>query len=58
MDDDKSRVLIAGGGSVGMSLAAELAYRGIPSVLVEERVEVNEHPRANAIADRKTAPFS
>jgi len=52
MDDDKSRVLIAGGGSVGMSLAAELAYRGIPSVLVEERVEVNEHPRANAIANR------
>jgi len=30
MDDDKSRVLIAGGGSVGMSLAAELAIEESP----------------------------
>ena len=45
-------VLVVGGASVGLSLASELAYQGVPSLVVEERVDVNPHPRANAIANR------
>ncbi len=45
-------VVIAGGGSVGLSLAAELGWRGIECLVVEERTGLNQHPRANAVASR------
>ena len=45
-------VLIAGGGSTGLSLAAELGWRGVPALMVEPSREVNPHPRANAVANR------
>jgi 2-polyprenyl-6-methoxyphenol hydroxylase-like FAD-dependent oxidoreductase len=45
-------VLIVGGGSVGLSLAAELGWRGIACVLVERAETLNMHPRANAVANR------
>jgi 2-polyprenyl-6-methoxyphenol hydroxylase-like FAD-dependent oxidoreductase len=45
-------VVIVGGGSVGLSLAAELGWRGIECLLVEEREGLNDHPRANAVANR------
>ena len=45
-------IAIAGGGSVGLSLAAELGWRGIRCLVVEERNELNDHPRANAVANR------
>lgn len=45
-------ILIAGGGSTGLSLAGELGWRGVPALLVEPAVEVNPHPRANAVANR------
>ena len=45
-------VVIAGGGSVGLSLAAELGWRGIECLVVEERTGLNHHPRANAVANR------
>ena len=45
-------IVIAGGGSVGLSLAAELGWRGIRCLVVEERNELNNHPRANAVANR------
>ena len=45
-------IVIAGGGSVGLSLAAELGWRGIRCLVVEERNELNDHPRANAVANR------
>ncbi len=48
----RTRVLINGGGSVGLSLAAELAYRDIDCVVVEQLEDVNPHPRANAVASR------
>ena len=48
----RTRVIVCGGGSVGLSLAAELSYRKIPCVLVEKSREVNPHPRANAVASR------
>lgn len=48
----KTRVLINGGGSVGLSLAGELSQRNIDCVLVEQLEEPNPHPRANAVASR------
>lgn len=47
-----TQVVVVGGGSVGLSMAAELAHHGIDTVVVEERLEVNPHPRANAVACR------
>ncbi len=52
MRTQRTKVFIAGGGSVGMSLAAELSYRGVDCLIAEKSKEVNPHPRANAIASR------
>lgn len=48
----RTKVFIAGGGSVGMSLASELSFRGVDCMIAEKLKEVNPHPRANAIASR------
>lgn len=45
-------VLVVGGGSVGLSLAAELGWRGVECLVLEARAELNDHPRANAVANR------
>ena len=45
-------VLITGGGSVGLSLAAELGWRNIDCMVVEQSAGLNNHPRANAVANR------
>lgn len=45
-------ILVAGGGSVGLCLAAELGWRNVPCLVVEERAQINPHPRANSIASR------
>jgi 2-polyprenyl-6-methoxyphenol hydroxylase-like FAD-dependent oxidoreductase len=48
----KIPVLICGGGSVGLSLAAELGWRGVECLVVESMDGLNMHPRANAVANR------
>lgn len=45
-------VVIVGGGSVGLSFAAELGWRGVECLVIEERPGLNDHPRANAVANR------
>lgn len=45
-------ILISGSGSVGLSLAAELGWRGIDCLAVERMDGLNMHPRANAVANR------
>ena len=45
-------VLITGGGSVGLSLAAELGWRNIDCMVIEQADGLNNHPRANAVANR------
>lgn len=50
-------ILIAGGASVGLSLAADLGWRGVPCLMVEPRETVNPHPRANAVGNRTMEYF-
>lgn len=45
-------VVVVGGGSVGLSMAAELGWRGIDCLTVERRDGLNPHPRANSVANR------
>ncbi len=50
-------VLIAGGGPVGLSLAAELGWRGSQALLVEERTGPTEHPKATLLGARSMEYF-
>jgi 2-polyprenyl-6-methoxyphenol hydroxylase-like FAD-dependent oxidoreductase len=50
-------VLIAGAGPVGLTLALDLAWRGVRSVLVEPLTEVQRHPRAISIGVRTMEHF-
>ncbi len=50
-------VLIAGAGPVGLTLALDLAWRNIRSVLVEPLTEVQRHPRAISIGVRTMEHF-
>ncbi len=50
-------VLIVGGGSAGLSLAAELGYRGVHCMLVESNDEPNAHPRASNAGPRAMEHF-
>ena len=45
-------ILIVGGGSVGLLLAAELGWRGIDCLALERMPGLNTHIRANAEANR------
>lgn len=50
-------VLIAGGGPVGTTLALDLAYHGIASILVEERLEIPPNPKCNTTNARSMEHF-
>lgn len=50
-------VLIAGAGPVGLTLAADLAWRGVPCLVVDPQVEVHPHPRAISIGVRSMEHF-
>lgn len=52
VEEISTPILVVGGGSVGLCLSAELGWRGVNCLVIEERVEVNPHPRANSIASR------
>jgi 2-polyprenyl-6-methoxyphenol hydroxylase-like FAD-dependent oxidoreductase len=52
METRRLPILISGGGSVGLSLAAELGWRGVECLAVERMAGLNMHPRANAVANR------
>jgi 2-polyprenyl-6-methoxyphenol hydroxylase-like FAD-dependent oxidoreductase len=45
-------VVIAGAGPVGLALAADLAWRGVRSLVIEPQNEVHPHPRAISIGVR------
>jgi 2-polyprenyl-6-methoxyphenol hydroxylase-like FAD-dependent oxidoreductase len=50
-------VLIAGGGPVGMTLACELAQRGIACMLVERNVTTTRHPKMDITNARSMELF-
>ncbi len=50
-------VLIAGGGPVGLTLAADLSWRGIQSLLVEPKLAPDTPPRAISIGVRSMEHF-
>lgn len=50
-------VLIAGGGPIGLSAAIELSWRGVPYVLVNERLETATHPKCNNTNARSMEHF-
>jgi 2-polyprenyl-6-methoxyphenol hydroxylase-like FAD-dependent oxidoreductase len=51
-------VLIVGAGPVGMTLALDLAWRGIDSIVVEQRAsDVKPKPRANHVSARAMETF-
>ncbi len=52
-----TQVLIAGAGPVGLSLAADLAWRGVSSLLLEPQVDVHPHPRAISVGVRTMEHF-
>jgi 2-polyprenyl-6-methoxyphenol hydroxylase-like FAD-dependent oxidoreductase len=41
-----TRVIVVGAGPVGLSVAIELGLRGIPVVLIEQRIRTGAQPRA------------
>jgi len=50
-------ILIVGGGPVGLTLAAELGWRGTSCMLVEERCEPTRHPKATLLGARSMEYF-
>ncbi|RVT90978.1 FAD-dependent monooxygenase [Sphingomonas crocodyli] len=50
-------VLIAGGGPVGLTLGIDLAHRGQPSLIVEERTGPSAHPKATLLGARSMEMF-
>ena len=50
--ENKTPVLIVGGGPVGISLAIELAWRNVSCVLVNERPTTSLHPKGSTLNSR------
>ena len=50
-------VLIVGAGPVGLTLASDLAWRGVACLMVESRTSINPHPRAISIGVRSMEHF-
>ena len=53
----KTPVLIAGAGPVGLTLALELGWRGIPCMLVEPNEEFSGNPKAKTVHQRTLELF-
>ena len=50
-------VLVVGGGPAGATLAAEIGFRGMACLLVEQNAGDNPHPRANMAGQRTMEVF-
>jgi putative polyketide hydroxylase len=57
MPEQHVPVLIAGGGTVGLSAALFLAHHGVPALAVERRAGISIHPRALGIGVRAVEIF-
>ena len=45
-----TRVIVVGAGPVGLSIAIELGLRGIPVVLIEQRIRTGAQPRLRTLS--------
>ena len=50
--DQKTPVLIVGAGPVGLALAGDLGWRGVPCVLIEKGDGLIEQPKMDLIGVR------
>ena len=50
--EEKTDVIVVGGGPVGLTMAAELSYRGINAILIEKRPTTSDQAKAVAINTR------
>ena len=50
-------VIIVGAGPVGLTLASDLAWRGVDCLIIEARTSINPHPRAISIGVRTMEHF-
>jgi 2-polyprenyl-6-methoxyphenol hydroxylase-like FAD-dependent oxidoreductase len=50
-------VIIVGAGPVGLTLASDLAWRGVACLVIEARTTINPHPRAISIGVRSMEHF-
>ena len=50
-------VLVVGAGPIGLTLASDLAWRGVNCLVVEPRTSINPHPRAISIGVRSMEHF-
>ena len=57
MEQDSTPVLVIGGSLVGLSAAVFLAWRGVPTVLVERHPGSSPHPRAIGFTPRTMELF-
>jgi len=55
--DAETFVLIVGGGPVGLAAAIELGWRGVPAVLINDRLETAQHPKCNNTNARSMEHF-
>jgi 2-polyprenyl-6-methoxyphenol hydroxylase-like FAD-dependent oxidoreductase len=55
--DAETFALIVGGGPVGLAAAIELAWRAVPTVLVDDRLETAQHPKCNNTNARSMEHF-
>jgi 2-polyprenyl-6-methoxyphenol hydroxylase-like FAD-dependent oxidoreductase len=56
MDAD-TFALIVGGGPVGLAASIELSWRGVPHILVTEKLETAQHPKCNNTNARSMEHF-
>jgi 2-polyprenyl-6-methoxyphenol hydroxylase-like FAD-dependent oxidoreductase len=55
--DSETFALVVGGGPVGLSAAIELNWRGVPTILVTDKLDTAQHPKCNNTNARSMEHF-